>query len=706
MPGKRVTKQTKKFNKNHLNHTLTSRKKQQAKKKEIENRKHLKGQKSRQVAQVGKGGDRKDQNRLAVDDDDDDDDSVAEQQPRIDMSVDALLSAKGLQSDDDENEDKNSSDENDDDDDLNSLLSIDDGSDIGMDLKDLKEKDPEFYSYLEKNDRELLNFDANNLEDSDTEDSSVGNGSTSVEPTTKSESGGDLRQVLLTKEMIKTWKKAILETRSMRALRKLLLAFKSAAFGADDSAEDLPYIIESSAVFDSVVTATLKFLPMFLNQVSPAKELPSGKFKLERHTKLYSFVQRILKSYFASLGKLISQIPSRSQEDKSMEKQSLLHTAVSESAKLTPWIIGNSKIVQNWIKVLLELWGSSADQIRVAAILALRKLSLASKSSVSEYILKGLYTNLVRSSNHTTNFTLPTINLMKNSASEIYLLNQEISYPLLYNFIRQLAIHLRNSMKLKNKDGFQAVYNWQFIHSLDFWSLVLSSACNSESEPALKNSPLQPMIYPLVQITTGVIKLIPTSRYYPLRFHCVRILLRLVQKTGTFIPLAPFLLDVVDSPLFKRRSKPSSLKALDFEYLIRCPKSHEHLQLYADGIAEECVFLLLEYYSTCSKSIAFPELVLPAIVMLKRIGKHSKSPRLVTQVKGLVEKLEANKVWIETRRAKVSFGPRSRMEVDKFLVDVEATKTPLGGYYRLQSKVRGQKRAALDRSAHNEILVD
>ena len=40
---------------------------------------------------------------------------------------------------------------------------------------------------------------------------------------------------------------------------------------------------------------------------------------------------------------------------------------------------------------------------------------------------------------------------MKNSASEIFCLNHQAAYQHAFRFIRQLAIHLRNSMKLKTK---------------------------------------------------------------------------------------------------------------------------------------------------------------------------------------------------------------------------------------------------------------
>lgn len=39
-------------------------------------------------------------------------------------------------------------------------------------------------------------------------------------------------------------------------------------------------------------------------------------------------------------------------------------------------------------------------------------------------------------------------------------------------------------------------------------------------------------------------RLVPAARYYPLRFHCIRSLNLLSQATDTYIPVAPFLLEV------------------------------------------------------------------------------------------------------------------------------------------------------------------
>ncbi|KNZ62345.1 hypothetical protein VP01_1282g6 [Puccinia sorghi] len=325
--SKKVSKQTKNFNRKHLSHTLTTRKKHQAKKKLSENRQHLKTIKKAN----------KNENQPESDDDDD---SVTESKPRMDLSVDALLNAPGLGSDQEGSESGDSSDgddNEDENDDLESIGSLEDESGGKMDLEMLKEKDPEFYKFLQENDKALLEFDDNEPDSEDDDprdDDNPASDAASEEDKTAGPTGSKSpKTVLLTKELLRTWQKAILENRSMRALRKLLLAFKSAAFSSTSNSTDLPFSIESSSaqlsliVFNALITTTLRYLPVFLNQSLPAKELPSGKFKIANNSKMYASMQRMLKSYFTSLTELVAQVPSQEKGDSGQDN--MLHTAVN-----------------------------------------------------------------------------------------------------------------------------------------------------------------------------------------------------------------------------------------------------------------------------------------------------------------------------------------------------------------------------------------
>lgn len=324
-------------------------------------------------------------------------------------------------------------------------------------------------------------------------------------------------------------------------------------------------------------------------------------------------------------------------------------------------------------------------------------------------------------------YTLGAITLMKNSASELFLLpgkqEGELAYQLAFGYIRSLAILLRKGVKDASKEAFKSVYNWQFVHAVDFWSLVLSASCDKQRVAEQGESPLQPLLYPLIQVALGAIRcvppffaesvlllthpshpprsLVPTSRYFPLRFHLVRALLRIMQRTGTYIPVATSLFEVLDSPELTKRTKPSTLKPLDWDYYLKCPTAYQRTRVYADALVDEVVFLLSELYGgALATSIAFPELALPAIVSLRRHAKKLAAPKLAQQVKQLVDKLEANSAWIEQRREQVEFAPGKRDKVDRFLADEDVAKTPMGTHAKLQRKLREQKKAIMERAMH------
>ena len=258
-------------------------------------------------------------------------------------------------------------------------------------------------------------------------------------------------------------------------------------------------------------------------------------------------------------------------------------------------------------------------------------------------------------------------------------------------------------MTLTSQDGFKLVYNWQFVHSVDFLSLVLATACDATRDDDRARTALEPLIYPLVQVVLGAARLVPTSRYYPLRLHLVRSLLRLTQRTGTYVPVAPLLLDMLDCAELKRKGKPSSqLKPLDFTYYIRAPPAYLRTRTYADGLIDELAFHLLDAFASVALNIAFPEMVVPALVLLKRHSKRTTNAKLGTTLKALCERIEAQRDWIAARRAKVEFAPANTDQVDRFLADQDVGATPLGGHLRRERKLRDQRQAMLERAARDE----
>lgn len=88
------------------------------------------------------------------------------------------------------------------------------------------------------------------------------------------------------------------------------------------------------------------------------------------------------------------------------------------------------------------------------------------------------YLTLMRSSKSTNAHTLPLINLMKNSASELFCVDHPTAYQHAFGYIRQLAIHLRNSMKIKTKVRI-CPYNVQYYLTCTSMARKRTSRCTT-----------------------------------------------------------------------------------------------------------------------------------------------------------------------------------------------------------------------------------
>ncbi|KAE8443271.1 hypothetical protein EG329_002059 [Mollisiaceae sp. DMI_Dod_QoI] len=588
--------------------------------------------------------------------------------------------------------------------------------DIGMSkgaMDALAEKDPEFYKYLKENDPEALDFDedadlaeVDALSGSDTEEQPKkkkqrkSKKSQAEEDENSEDEEDDASEV--TKSMVSKWTKAMTEQHSLRAMRQVVLAFRAAAHINEDEGKDYKYTISNPDVYHNLLLTTLKNVPEVLSHHLPVKESASGKIRVSTDSKKFKTLSPLLKSHSTAVLHLLT----------SLSDAPTIKITLSSITPLLPYLLSFKKILKNLVKSIVDIWSdpSSTEATRITAFLVVRRLAVISDPGLREAVLKTVYQGLIKGSRSTTVHTIQGINLMKNSAAELWGIDPGVGYTTGFTFIRQLAIHLRSSITNNQKESYKTIYNWQYVHSLDFWSCVLSEHCNpiKEAESG-KESELRPLIYPLVQVTLGAMRLIPTSTYFPLRFHMMRSLLRLSRATGTYIPLAAALLEVLNSAEMKKPPKPSTLKSLDFASNYKAQKSYLRTRVYQDGVGEQVAELLSEFFVLWSTSIAFPELALPVIIMMKRWLKDAnnktsgnKNNKTNSALFLLIQKLEANSKWIEERRAKVDFAPNNRAGVDGFLKGFEWEKTPLGAFVVGQRKQREEKARLLEQGRREE----
>ncbi|OTA64278.1 putative ribosome assembly protein Noc2 [Hypoxylon sp. EC38] len=591
-----------------------------------------------------------------------------------------------------------------------------DVEDIGMSksaMDALAEDDPEFYRFLKENDPEALEFDDADLAEVDELSASEEEDQPKKKRKKEKKQRGmdnedeDTADNELTQAMVARWKAALTERHSLKAARQVVLAFRSAAHlneDDDDALRKQPYKISSPEVFHDILIVALKQIPEVIQHHVPIKESSSGKVQVPTDSKKFKTLSNLLKSYISAIIHLLG----------TLSDDATLKLTLSAITPVIPYILSFRKLLKTLIKTVVGFWSqsTSSDSTRITAFLVLRRLVVVGDKGIREAVLKATYQGLIAGSRVTNVNTLQGINLMKNSAAELWGLDQNIGYTTAFSFIRQLAIHLRNSIVHNQNESYKTIYNWQYIHSLDFWSCVLAEHCSplKEAESG-KESQLKLLIYPLVQVTLGAMRLIPTATYFPLRFHMIRSLLRISRSTGTYIPLASALLEVLNSAEMRKSPKPSTIKPLDFHVAYKAPKSYLRTRVYQDGVGEQVVELFSEYFVLWSTNIAFPEFALPVIIMLKRWLKQSRKKtggnsnnKVRAGLVLLVQKLEANAKFIEGKRAKVDFAPKDRAQVDAFLKDFEWEKTPIGAYVVAQRKAGAEKAKMLEQARKEDEL--
>lgn len=508
-------------------------------------------------------------------------------------------------------------------------------------LKRLKAKDPEFYKFLQENDKELLNF-----EDSDIEESQEDEGETEESEPNKP----------LTQSKFEFIKKEIKKAPTIKICKALISAFKHAVHQASGSSTKSD--MANVDLFNDIMKLCLVELVPALTQILDLSSEESKKRIDPSKSKLWKRTQNLIKSYLIDLLKLFTIL----------KDSTVLILLLKHTVHLIPFISKFIKLSRLLLKRMVTFWSSEEETVRVLSLIVIVRTTKSIPDDYFGQIVKSMYFSFVKNCKFTSPTSWPMINFMKRSLTEVYSLNPEIAYEHAFIYVRQLAIHLRNAITTKKKEAFQTVYNWQYIHCLMFWSHLVSRLHHHEA--------IKTLIYPLVQTISGTITLIPTAKYVPLRFHLIKSLIQISQETDNFIPTLPFILDVLTLIDYNKKSA-FSVRALNFECSLKVTKS----QLLEAGFKERCISevcnFLVDYLKIYAHSIGFPELALPAILQIKAFMKQCKISKYNQQLKVILGRIEENASHISEKRRNVAFTMTDTDEIKKWEQNMLELKTPL-----------------------------
>ncbi|NWW14160.1 NOC2L protein, partial [Oreocharis arfaki] len=366
-------------------------------------------------------------------------------------------------------------------------------------LSRLKDRDPEFYKFLEENDRKLLDFDAS--DSSEEEEALHRPPDTLEEASDEDEDDEDEEQekvkrkkvsfIHVSLKMVEEWKEAAQRNLTPKLFHEITQAYKAAVATTkgDSGGDPSKFQVSDTAVFNALVSFCIRDLFHHLHKLLLPKA-PRNKLKmvLPSTSPLWGKLRLDIKVYLGCTiqvrNTIICWFP-------------LLKVSLALAAICT----FSSSFVCQRLKALSCAWSGcwspgsdtpGAGQVSAGAVLFHRGGFLSSSPSQQMYIA------FVKNSRFTSPNVLPMISFMQRTLAEMFALDTHTSYQHCFIYIRQLAIHLRSAMALRKKENFQSVYNWQYIHCLYFWCRVLSTIHPSEV--------MEPLIYPLTQVIIGCIK--------------------------------------------------------------------------------------------------------------------------------------------------------------------------------------------------------
>nr|SVE81830.1 EOG090X02MG [Daphnia magna] len=586
---------------------------------------------------------------------------------------------EGDQEMDEEDEDMSEADENSEDesgDDLDEDAAI---KKHKQTLDKLKNTDPEFYQFLSENDRELLDFGSSDSEDErggqvhelpKPEELEVGSDESDFED---QESAAKRQKNVITQSMVDKWQQELQDPKSMRTIVDVVSAFRSAVHSVTEEKEGATrFVVQGSAAFNAVVRICIVDLIPALKRF--LKSPPDEKLNLEK-CKSWTKLRLHVKSYLADVIRLLG----------SLTESSLLSVILKHIHQLIPFYAAFIKLSRVLCKRLVTVWCSAEDTIRVLAFLSILRLARTMPGQLLEPVIKAMYLSYARNCKFTSPSTWPVINFMRRSLVELMALQEALTYKHAFLYIRQLAIHLRNAITSNKKDAIMTVYNWQFVHCLHLWGALLGALPDSQL--------LRPLLYPLVQIAIGTINLVPTGKYYPLRFQIVSILNQLSTDTGTYIPTVSFLLEVFLNHKFEKKPSKVSMKPLELSCVLRVSQSQMGESGYRDAIIDLLYDHLLETLQCQSHSSAFPEIALPVILQLKQFIKKSTMANYTKKMKQLMEKVQETVQFVEKQRSQVHFDLADTKAVLALENQIKQCGTPLTNYHSSWKKMRDREMA-------------
>ncbi|CAK5069467.1 unnamed protein product [Meloidogyne enterolobii] len=479
---------------------------------------------------------------------------------------------------------------------------------FNKELAEIAERDPELYQFLKKEEADIFDEQDNDRDEIEGErgDDRLSDDEMSKSEEQVSESGDgqssgvslkpdpETGRLILSDELVDFLESVLSDPDSVGkttfryAVETSVKAFISciARVGGGYSKltkeEKLDYVVYDEQIFDRVLRLCFqtmgRALYRLLNPVKKSiKDGQKNKYKKCSHFKNWQRHKSLAKCYLEAVHIFLLELNSNQ----------VIVAAIRAVADLVDLFIHFPKLTKNIIKCLVRIWSQQQiEEARCIAFVVICKISRMD-SNFFPKIYKSCYVAFIANCKLINEETLPFINFMKASFIEFTLMYPKLAYQYAFVYIRQFAIHIRNAMIAKRKDLIQRVYNWQFLKGLLLWTSLIcegtqrftsitieekSSSTNNFDEDC-RNNWFKELTHPLVEIVLIMGRLFPSSKYLPIRIHCLRMLLNIQRDCNVFVPALAFAIELLDDlaqmDVKKPKAGKGTTKGVNLEKMLR-----------------------------------------------------------------------------------------------------------------------------------------
>jgi nucleolar complex protein 2 len=417
----------------------------------------------------------------------------------------------------------------------------------------------------------------------------------------------------ITKEHVKKLLKSC--TDSINHSRKLLKIFRLACHNENNTLE-----FDNPNTYTLIIVSSFKAFPKIFRKIFKSKTVSSS---------IKTSYKNLFRSFLSNSLYLIKQV----------RDSSLLVSIFNGLSKVSKFFSYFTEYSKNFVKTAAKIWGEVEKSGKLLSYSFIRKMMI-SKNYDSIETLKLLYVNYAKNSKYMSWVSYSSIETMKNCF--IDLLGEDLSgsYQVLFTSLRQLSIYLSQAIKNPSEDRIKTIYNWQFLNSL----ILLGRSITSYKD-------LFDLASPLIQITSGILSLTNSPKYFPLKLHLSRVLVSIQSHCKVYIPcISPNIIEILASPSLVKACNLKKIKDFSFIVAIKASKDQLASELYRQQLVDECCECLIEHLGSVACFSSFPELSLPVQFTLKKHCKNLKNPVFRQKILHCVRLIQQNSDWVESSR--------------------------------------------------------